>query len=120
MDSARSIMKKQAPFPCRRTSRCITASEALADRAGVELPKQEYTSAQRQEADKRARLLEINKEAAKYFYMLLRGERGARALSYFRKRELSDETMQKFGLGYSDQYSDDLYRYLLKDMRMTS
>ena len=25
---------------------------------------------------------------------------------------LSDETMQKFGLGYSDQYSDDLYRYL--------
>lgn len=43
------------------------AMEALADRAGVELPKQEYTSAQRQEADKRARLLEINKEAAKYF-----------------------------------------------------
>ena len=90
------------------------AMEALADRAGVELPKQEYTSAQRQEADKRARLLEINKEAAKYFYMLLRGERGVRALSYFRKRELSDETMQKFGLGYSDQYSDDLYRYLRK------
>lgn len=24
----RSIMKKQAPFPCRRTSRCITASDA--------------------------------------------------------------------------------------------
>ena len=90
------------------------AMEALADRAGVELPKQEYTSAQRQEPDKRARLLEINKEAAKYFYMLLRGERGARALSYFRKRELSDEAMQKFGLGYSDQYSDDLYRYLRK------
>ena len=41
------------------------AMEALADRAGVELPKQEYTSAQRQEADKRARLLEINKEALK-------------------------------------------------------
>ena len=59
-------------------------------------------------------LLEINKEAAKYFYMLLRGERGARALNYFRKRELSDETMQKFGLGYSDQYSDDLYQYLRK------
>ena len=37
------------------------AMEALADRAGVELPKQEYTSAQRQQADKRARLLEINK-----------------------------------------------------------
>lgn len=88
------------------------AMEALAERAGVDLPKQEYTSAQRQEADKRARLLEINKEAAKYFYSLLRNERGHNALAYFRKRELSDETMRKFGLGYSDQYSDDLYRYL--------
>ena len=90
------------------------AMEALADRAGIELPKQEYSAAQRKEADKRARLLEINKEAAKYFYMLLRNDRGKRALDYFKKRELSEETMQKFGLGYSDQYSDDLYRYLRK------
>lgn len=88
------------------------AMDALAERAGVELPKQEYNAAQRQEADRRARLLEINKEAAKYFYTLLRNERGKSALFYFRKRELSNETMKKFGLGYSDQYSDDLYRYL--------
>lgn len=88
------------------------AMEALAERAGVDLPKQEYTAAQRQEADRRARLLEINKEAAKYFFVLLRGERGKRALDYFKKRALSDETIHKFGLGYSDQYSDDLYRYL--------
>ena len=88
------------------------AMEALAERAGVDLPKQEYTAAQRQEADRRARLLEINKEAAKYFFVLLRGERGKRALDYFKKRALSDETIHKFGLGYSDQYSDDLYWYL--------
>ena len=88
------------------------AMEALADRSGVTLPKQEYSAAQRREADKKQRILEINKEAARYFYTLLRNERGGHALAYFRKRELSDETMQKFGLGYSDQYSDDLYRYL--------
>jgi DNA primase len=88
------------------------AMEALAERSGVELPKQEYNAAQRKEADRRMRLLEINKEAAKYFYTLLRNDRGKKALAYFRKRELSDETMKKFGLGYSDQYSDDLYRYL--------
>ena len=80
------------------------AMEALAERAGVDLRKQEYTAAQRQEADRRARLLEINKEAAKYFFVLLRGERGKRALDYFKKRALSDETIHKFGLGYSDQY----------------
>lgn len=90
------------------------AMQSLADRVGIELPKQEMTSAQRREADRRTRLLEINKEAAKYFYTLLRSPRGQKAYQYFKKRELSDETMQKFGLGYSDQYSDDLYRYLRK------
>ena len=88
------------------------AMEMLADRVGVALPKYEMTSAQKREADKRSRLLEINKEAAKYFYTLLRNPRGQRAYNYFKNRELTDETMQKFGLGYSDQYSDDLYRYL--------
>lgn len=88
------------------------AMQQLADRVGIELPQQEMTSAQKREADKRARLLEINKEAAMYFYRLLRNPRGQNAYQYFKKRELSDETMQRFGLGYSDQYSDDLYRYL--------
>ena len=90
------------------------AMQTLADRVGIELPQQEMTSAQKREADTRARLLEIKKEAAKYFYSLLRSPRGEKAYQYFKKRELSDETMQKFGLGYSDQYSDDLYRYLKK------
>ena len=88
------------------------AMQTLADKVGVELPKQEMSAAQKREADRRAMLLEINKEAAKYFYSLLRHQRGQKAYNYFKNRELSDETMQKFGLGYSDQYSDDLYRYL--------
>ena len=90
------------------------AMQTLADRVGIELPKQELSEDQKREADERSRLLEINKEAAKYFYALLRNPRGARAYEYFKNRQLSDETMQKFGLGYSDQYSDDLYRYLRK------
>lgn len=90
------------------------AMQTLADRVGIELPKQELSEKQKREADERSRLLEINKEAAKYFYALLRNPRGARAYEYFKNRQLSDETMQKFGLGYSDQYSDDLYRYLRK------
>ncbi len=90
------------------------AMQTLADRVGIELPKQELSEAQKREADERSRLLEINKEAAKYFYALLRNPRGERAYGYFKNRQLSDETMQKFGLGYSDQYSDDLYRYLRK------
>ncbi|MCI7323637.1 MAG: DNA primase [Lachnospiraceae bacterium] len=90
------------------------AMKSLADRAGITLPEKEMTSAQKREAGKRSRLLEVNKEAGKYYYMLLRSPRGKRAHDYFTGRGLSEETMQKFGLGYSDQYSDDLYRYLRK------
>lgn len=88
------------------------AMQTLADKVGVDLPQQELSAAQKKEADWRSKLLEVNKEAAKYFYTLLRSPRGEKAYNYFKNRELTDEIMQRFGLGYSDQYSDDLYRYL--------
>ncbi len=88
--------------------------EALAERAGVNLPKREQTEGEKKEADRRQRLFELQREAAKYFYALLRNARGAHALAYFHKRALSDDTIRKFGLGYSDQYSNDLYQYLRK------
>ena len=86
--------------------------QELADRTGVELPKQEMSAETKRQADKRSCLLEVQKEAAKYYYALLRNPRGRQAYEYFQKRKLSDETMRKFGLGYSDKFSDDLYRYL--------
>jgi DNA primase len=88
------------------------ALQSLADRVGIELPKQEMSAAQRQQADRRAKILEVNKIAAQYFYRLLRSPQGERALQYFQGRQLTAETMQKFGLGYSNKYSDDLYQYL--------
>ena len=84
----------------------------LADRAGVELPKIEYSREAREKAEQRATLLEINKLAAQYFYYQLRRESGKTAYGYLTGRGLSDETIRKFGLGYSDKYSDDLYKYL--------
>lgn len=90
------------------------AMQSLAERVGVELPVQEYSPQMKREADRRQRLLEVNKEAGKYYYMLLRSEHGQHAMNYFKKRGLSEETMRKFGLGYSDKFSDDLYQYLKK------
>lgn len=84
----------------------------LAERAGVELPKIEYSQAARAKAEKRAILLEINKKAAQYFYYQLRRENGKTAHDYLTGRGLSEEMIKKFGLGYSDKYSDDLYKYL--------
>lgn len=88
------------------------AVKALADRAGVALPETEYTQEQKKAQGRRARLLEVNKEAAKYFYYQLRAGQGNAAYAYLKGRELSGETMKRFGLGYANKYSDDLIRYL--------
>ena len=88
------------------------ALQFLADRAGVELPKMEYSKEAKEKADEKAVLLEINKLAAKYFYVQLKSERGSQAYTYLKNRKLSDETITAFGLGYSNKYSDDLYQYL--------
>lgn len=90
------------------------ALQALAQRAGIELPKEEMSGRARQEADKRARILEANKTAAKYFYAQLRMEQGKNGMQYFERRGLSKEILKKFGLGYANKFSDDLYKYLRK------
>ena len=88
------------------------ALQHLADRAGVQLPKIKYSREARQKAEERAALLEINKLAARYFYYQLRRESGKTAYAYLTGRGLSEETIKKFGLGYSDKFSDDLYKFL--------
>lgn len=88
------------------------AVKMLADRAGVNLPKLEYTEEMKKKESHRARLLEANKEAAKYFYYQLRAKQGEQGMRYLQGRKLSDETMKKFGLGFANKTSDDLTRYL--------
>lgn len=88
------------------------AVKMLADRAGVQLPEMEYNEETRRRENKRARLLEVNKEAAKYFYYQLRDPRGKIGYEYLSRRQLSDETMHKFGLGYAGKNGADLVKYL--------
>lgn len=90
----------------------VEALRFLANRAGIQLPEEEYSKEARKQADLKSRLLEINKEAAKYFYYQLKTPGGKIALEYLKLRMLSDETIKQFGLGYSNKFSDDLYRYL--------
>ena len=82
----------------------IEAVKYLADRAGVKLPEQEYSKEARAAADLKTILLEINKKAAAYYYYQLRQETGKKALEYLQKRELSEETIKAFGLGYTGNY----------------
>lgn len=88
------------------------ALKFLADRAGVKLPEMELSQEARQKESRRTQLLEVNREAAKYFYFQLRSPQGKPGYEYFKNRQLSEETMKQFGLGYANKTSDDLVHYL--------
>lgn len=90
----------------------MEAVKFLADRVGIELPEVEESAEDRRNRDIKSQLLEINKLVAVYFFHQLKSQNGSVAMNYLKKRELSDETIQRFGLGYSSMYSDDLYKYM--------
>ncbi|MBQ4522787.1 MAG: DNA primase [Lachnospiraceae bacterium] len=90
------------------------AIEYLAEKVHLPLPARELSEKEKKEADYKFALKELNKEAANYFYLLLKSQRGDTARAYFEQRGLSEETIKKFGLGYSDVYNNDLYLYLKK------
>lgn len=88
------------------------ALKVLADRAGVKIPEVEYSKEERAKADRRSVLLEINKLAANYFYYQLHQPQGKIGYEYFQSRQLSDDTIRRFGLGFANKTSSDLYQYL--------
>lgn len=90
----------------------LEAVRMLAERAHVDLPQMEYSEEAKRAAQFKARLYSANKEAAKYYFYQLKSERGKPAMEYLKKRALTDHTITRFGLGYSNKYSDDLYKYL--------
>lgn len=88
------------------------AVKLLADRAGVNLPEIEYSEEVKKKESRRNKLLEVNKEAAKYFYYQLRTQRGEIGYKYLTGRQLSEETIKKFGLGFANVSGSDLVQYL--------
>ncbi|TCK98712.1 DNA primase [Natranaerovirga hydrolytica] len=90
----------------------LEAVKQLADRANIRLPSPEISEEAKEKLNKKQRLYDINKEAARYFYYQLKTQRGQKALEYFKKRQITIDVIKKFGLGYANYYGDDLYKYL--------
>lgn len=88
------------------------AIKQLADKAGVALPEMEYSEEAKRRETRRQRLLEVNKEAAKFYFYQLRTPHGAKAKEYLDKRQLSDEVRKNFGLGYAPVRGEELLAYL--------
>lgn len=88
----------------------IEAVKFLAERAGMSMPDE----AQNNDFSRiKARVLEMNRTAAKYFFETLaktpEGEKGRR---YFAERQLSRETIIKYGLGYAPDDWHRLHYYM--------
>ena len=62
------------------------AMKQLAERAGVKLPEAEFDEEAKKREGRRAKLLEVNREAAKYFYYQLRAEKGQAGYRYLKER----------------------------------
>lgn len=88
------------------------AIKILADKVGVTLPQMEYSQEAKQREARRQKLLEVNKAAAKFYYYQLRTQHGVRAKEYLDKRQLSEETLKNFGLGYAPIRGEELIVYL--------
>ena len=80
------------------------AVEFLAKRVGMTMPEQENS----EETRKRRRMLDLNRDAAKFFYTCLTKPGGKPAIDYMARREISPATAKRFGLGYAPDTWDSL------------
>lgn len=81
----------------------------LAQRAGMQVPED---SANDSMARLRTRILEINREAGRFYYAALYTAEGRPGLEYLRGRGLDDRTIRHFGLGYAPDSGYALVRHL--------
>ena len=86
------------------------AVKLLADRAGMVLPERNGEDASK--AYKKARILEINREAANFYYLMLSKKEGIKGVMYFKQREIKPETVKKYGLGYAPDSWSALRDYM--------
>lgn len=91
----------------------IEAVRQLADRARIQLPEGNDEE-QLKLARLKQSLMEINLQAARFFYETLGSRHGEIARNYLEKRGLTEGTLKKFGIGYSNEDRTTLYNYLLK------
>lgn len=97
------------------------AVKFLAEKVGLAVPEDNIDDGV---ARLKGRILEINRETARFFHAALRAPQGAAALKYITDRGLEQKTINRFGLGYAPDSWDSLIKHLRKkgfsDAEMTA
>jgi DNA primase len=92
------------------------AVRAVAQRSGIPLPKQEYSSPEEaRDARLRRRLLDAHEFASRWFAGQLQSPEAARAREYLTGRGVSAEAIAAFGIGYAPESFSALRDLMSKD-----
>ena len=83
----------------------------LAEKVGLQVPEKEVDDGAMRLKN---RVLEINRETARFFHAALKSPQGKEALSYIKDRGLTDKTITRFGIGYAPDSWDSLIKHLRK------
>lgn len=89
----------------------IESVRYLAERVGMSMPQEKFNS---DLYEKRRRMFEANRLAARFFHAALYSPEGEAGLQYLHNRGLTDATIRKFGLGYAPAGWDKLRSFMKK------
>ncbi len=89
------------------------AIEVLAEKANIKLPTIE-NSADSKKEELKAKVYKVNSFTAEYYHKKLYEPTSKIAQDYVKKRQLNNETLQSFKIGFSGKF-DELYRALKKE-----
>ncbi|MGI5824827.1 MAG: DNA primase, partial [Bacillota bacterium] len=90
------------------------AIEKLAEKFGMEMPRQKLSPKEEARIRERKNYFEINNIARDFYQEYLWSKSGDKARDYLEKRGLTAEIVKKFALGYAPEGWDTLLKYLLK------
>ena len=80
------------------------AVEFLAKRVGMPIPEEENSA----ESKRRRRMLDLNRDAARFFHTCLKAPEGRAAQAYMNARQITPQTATRFGLGAAPDTWDSL------------
>ncbi len=88
------------------------AMKKLAERAHITLPEPEKSAQVIAAEQTKQRLFDIHTAAGRYFYDCLQEKQGEQARAYLTKRQMDPRMARKFGIGYSPDSYDALFKHL--------
>lgn len=91
----------------------VEAAKILAERVGMPLPETTDAKQFAQSKQRRDRIYQLNREAAKYYNKMLFSPEGGQALSYLKSRGLDTRTIRTFGIGYAPKGWENIKQILL-------